>query len=475
MSKKIKIEIKNNEKLEFTLLEDAKIGDYISLSELTEVSFDTLKLNLEKKKEDIVLQIWESEKDRILASSEEFRKLNSKIFELEKENQKNKSDHVLELKSKIYEIQIEKDNIITELNSKLDSLEEINNQKIEKVRLEAETKGDREIDDLKSKINLLEQKLSSNKEQLNSDLKAKENEVELSISNKYNEEIHRLNLQILSLNKDMETTKEKLKLETDNALLLKESEIRNELGIKIKEYEDQVRELENRRNSLNIKELGEGLENWMQSEASNNLQLPNTTFKKVNETIENTKPDFIFNIYNESEVLLTSVTIEAKSESLNAKNKKRNEEHIEKLNSDRNKNNSEFALLVTELEKDKDEFIFKKVGQYKDMYMVRPRYFVPFLQLIYNLSQKQNEINDLAIDFKDKKEILNDFESFKTEIIETTMNKMVKKIDEINKQADNAINSLEKIKESARLLNNYTSTLENKFNKFKINKLVEKI
>ncbi len=387
MTKKIKIEVKDIDKLEFSLSSDAEKGDYISLSEMEQISFDNLRETLKNNKTNIIASIWEENKNSVIASSQEFKELESKL------------------------------------------------QSIDKEKIELENK----------------------------------------LTNEYNKKLAELNLELVKKDSEISNLENQKKLEITNSILIKEKELEEKYASIVKEKDDEIQKMEMRRNLLNIKEIGEDLERWMTSEASNYLSLPNVVHRKANTVLDGTKPDFIFEILNDDKSILTSVTVEAKSEALRgASTKKKNVDHIEKLESDRKKNNSEYSLLVTELEKE-DDFIFKKVGEYENMYMVRPRYYIPFLQLIYNLSMKQNEFNDLQIDFKDKQDILNEFEEFKAELIETTMNKIASNFEDINKEADKIISSAEKIMSKTRTADKHLGTLENKVNKFKIQKLVDKM
>ncbi len=419
MAKKINIKLIDINTLKFELNESGEKGDYIVLSDLSQVSFDEITKQLEVKRNDILKQIWEREKNNIINSSEEFKNLQDQLANARKE------------------IEVSKLNLEREFESKL------NQHQQQIIKLETE------------KASLVR-------------------ETEMKITSNFSERINELEKNLIEKNNEIRNINDKKQLELEANTLKVESSIKDRFREIIEEKDSKISELENRRNMLNIKEIGEDLENFMKSEASNNLSLPNVSFKKSNDIIDGTKPDFIFDVLNNDGVKITSVTIEAKSETLNAKTKKKNDEHIEKLDSDRKKQGSEYALLVTELEKD-DEFIFKKVGEYENMYMVRPRYFVPFLQLIYNISQKREEINNLEINFKDKQEILEEFDSFKNEVLQGVLLKISKSIEEIKDQANKAISANEKIIDRARVMTTHMDALGNKFEKFKIQKLLDKL
>ncbi len=437
MSKKINVKLIDQQTLKFELTDDAQKGDYVVLSEIEQISFDEIANQLNERRNDLIKQIWEREKNNVLRNSEEYKELDDKL----KEAQKN--------------IEVIKLNVEREYDSKIN---ELNKEKL----------------DLNHKIESIQREQESFKEQVQLKLQAEISNKESELKSTHMDQLRELENKIIEQKSKIETLNNNKQLELENKKLETERQIEDKYKSIIEEKNNTINELENRRNLLNIKEIGEELENFMKSEASNNLSLPNTRFIKSNDVIDGTKPDFIFDVLSPDGGKITSVTIEAKSETLNAKTKKKNDDHIEKLNSDRNKQGSEYALLVTELEKD-DEFIFKKVGEYQNMYMVRPRYFIPFLQLIYNVSQKEVELNNLQIDFKDKQEILEEFESFKNFVIENTMANIAKNIEEIQNQADKAIVANTKIIDRARIMSTHMATLENKFMTFKIQKLVDKM
>ncbi len=481
MSKKIEVSIKNINKLEFTLEQDANKGDYICLSQLSEISFDQLKEELISNKTKILNEIWEKEKDIYISSSEEMKSLKEEVSNLEKQIIKIESDSKSNKENEINEIKILKEKEITELKSEIENIKNNQELSISSAVQKAEAELNNQLHKLESELELKKM----NSDQLNKEIeklkKDYESKIEIQkeravndLQKNHDAETKELEKKISSLEAEKKSLKEKHEAETKISLLEATQKIKESLESEIKDRDDKIRELENRRNTLNIKEIGEELEKFIQSEASNNLSYPNTSFRKANENKDGTKPDFIFEILNEDKSTITGVTLEAKSETLNAKTKKKNYDHISKLDSDRNKNGTEYALLVTELEKD-DEFIFKKVGEYDNMYMVRPRYFIPFLQLIFNLSQQQKELSSLDINFKDKQDILKEFELFKSGILETTINDISKKIEDINKESEKAAKAINNIGNATRILSTKMSTLENKFNKFKIEKLVEKI
>ncbi len=105
--KKIKISVKDYEKLEFTLDEDAAKGDYICINDVNEVDLDSLRKYfqqvLEKEKESIKQEIIAREKNNII---NEF-KLSPEYANLKQENETLKAN--FDSKLRIQELNIEKE------------------------------------------------------------------------------------------------------------------------------------------------------------------------------------------------------------------------------------------------------------------------------------------------------------------------------------------------------------------------------
>lgn len=130
-----------------------------------------------------------------------------------------------------------------------------------------------------------------------------------------------------------------------------------ELNEKIRDLEDKIANLELAKSSLNIKKLGEKLEDWCNNEyqlhALNGFE--NCSWEKDNiavrdaDDFKGTKADYLFKVYASpsmlEENLLTSVACEMKSEDPNSIHKKKNSDHYKKLDSDRVKKNCEYAYL----------------------------------------------------------------------------------------------------------------------------------
>ena len=205
----------------------------------------------------------------------------------------------------------------------------------------------------------------------------------------------------------------------------------------------------------------------------------NCNFKKTTENINNTKPDFIYEILGRDSELLASIIIEAKSEShIGKSKKKKNSDHFKKLDKDQKNYNADYSLLISELEMN-DDFLIRKIHEYKNMYVIRKEYFVPFLHLIKDLVTNNKNLQRFYKDikFKEKNEINNEFDKLKDEIINNIITKkLTNSVKSIKKNSEKITTSNDKIYNLIQEIEEKTLTkITNKINKFTIRKIMKKI
>lgn len=318
------------------------------------------------------------------------------------------------------------------------------------------------------------------------DIQKLENSIILNNKNKeleYNEKV-----------KSLLTDKSKLESEfllfkKDNELktLEKTSKLKEEYEQRLNEKQKEIDKITLERSLMNVKEIGENLEKWCDNEFnSQNLVMPeNIVWEKANEVIKNTKPDFIYKVYANSEKreteLLTSAAFEMKSEDRNSVNKQTNQKHFKKLHEDRLNRNLEYAILVSTLEWDNvNDVPIKRVNEYEKMYIVRPQYFMTLINIITSFGLKYKDLllqkEQEKLEFKDTKDIFDEFEAMKESILDNSIRHIQKQLDEIKKQTDLISSANNKIIESADLIiNTHLQTVINKINDFKINRVINKI
>lgn len=451
---KVKVEIVD--KVTLRLLEDAHKGDIISLEDIQEVDqtyIDHLFNEIYKKKLDSEIEN------------------NKQLLNLA--HQKELADVKNTNLIKIKELENQKANIESKMKSLFD---------VERTKLEADYKN--QIAELNNII--------QNKENA---FKSEKNNIELKVENKYKDDLSKKDNEIVTYKSEIERlTKDfELNLKVEKANIEKEKDTKiNELQLtldhKIKEYDELKRE----RSILGTKAIGEELEQWCFREYENVVNFggfKNCTFIKDNivakdeDGEDGTKADFIFKVYadenHKDEDLLTSVCLEMKSENPNNLKKIKNSVHYPKLDKDRNKKGCTYALLVSTLEPGENDLPIFKVNDYEDMYVIRPQFFVSFLNIINSLALKyadlKKQIDKEAIEFKDKDEILREFEEMKEKNI-------AKFVENINKQCKVGYSEALKAKESSekimeifnKIAGDYTKKMIESIQKYDIEKKIIK-
>ena len=187
--------------------------------------------------------------------------------------------------------------------------------------------------------------------------------------------------------------------------------------------EDQIAFYRDMKAKQSTKMLGETLEEHCSIEFEQSLRpfMPGALFEKDNAVVEGTKGDFIFRDYANGEEYI-SIMFEMKNEADDSKNKKKNEDFLDKLDKDRRKKGCEYAILVSMLESDSELYnkgIVNMSHRYDKMYVVRPQFFVTIITLLTQAAKKNIEymlelklarkqsvditnFEDKLADFKDK-------------------------------------------------------------------------
>lgn len=315
------------------------------------------------------------------------------------------------------------------------------------------------------------------------------NLVKAELKNSYLEKISSLEQEISNLKNELKLNKSQSENDKNMALVKQQEEYLST----IREQDKVISDLKLAKSSLNIKRLGEQLESWCNTEYENYAQCGfNTcTWEKDNIAIKKdeddskTKADYIFKVYASdsflAEELLTSVACEMKNESPTSVNKKKNSDHYKKLDKDRNKKQCEYALLISELEWDQPNDVpIKKVKEYEKMYVVRPQYFISFLSVLASFSLKYKELlldnNKQQLAFKDAIIIKQEFDKFKNDLIDKTINKLVGKLEASTTQAQAIKDAADKIIGiNDELINKTLDNMKRKIEAFNIEKLSKKI
>lgn len=458
----VKVIVKDKYTLE--LVEDAKKGDIIDLQAVatydsssilqaiengTDLTYKTmLKKELENKERDI--------------KTEYLNELNNQKSKIE-ESYKDQLEKLRESKDKdLEDLRREKDNEIIKLNNSISEL------KAHEKSLESNRETELSIKELQ-----IERKFSSNIAELKSQI----DKSNLEKNNLLTQ--HALDLNQLEMKLNDEFNK---KEETYRA--------------KLNEAEKQIEDLKRSRSSMNIKNIGENLENWCVNEFNQYkiAGFEKAEFVKDNQSVKlegeskGSKGDFIFTIYDDQGKVLTKAMLDMKSEDPNSVNKKTNEFYLKQLDNNRKKKDCQYAILVSELEeKASNDVPIRKVGDYKDMYIVRPAYMISFLSMIYSLSRKfsalLNKDYSYETEMKESKEIIGEFESFKKTYLDDPLKRIKNEVDNILKQnsdiksaCDSIVKANQKIDDSINnLINKLIEQAKEKIERFDIKKIGRKL
>ena len=226
--------------------------------------------------------------------------------------------------------------------------EEFNKRlKEERVKFEQEKKNlllekELEVSKLlqnKDDVNIkLQAQIDLLKKQVNDEVKIKT----LEYKEEYLEKIHDLEMKLQEVSSSLQVQK------AESVALLEKKDL-------------EIRKLVHEKSSLSVKKIGERLELWCNEEYAAYAQsgFVNCTWEKDNESkkddgdVKGSKADFIFKVFASDDFdeknLLTSCVLEMKSEAPDSINKKKNADHIDKLDKDRKKKGCEYAILYIAL------------------------------------------------------------------------------------------------------------------------------
>lgn len=248
-------------------------------------------------------------------------------------------------------------------------------------------------------------------------------------------------------------------LERDQVEAQLKQEMTEKLGYKdqaIRDKEDEIERLRNQRTRLSVKLIGETLEQHCEMEFNRvrMMAFPKAEFHKDNDVVDGTKGDYVFRELDDSGVEVVSIMFDMKNEDDNSTNRKRNEDHLKKLDKDRRDKGCEYAVLVSTLEPESELYntgIVDVSYLYPKMYVIRPQFFLPLISLLRNAGRNAvearrelEEIRQQNIDITGFEDALEDFKAKFGKNYETASKKFGTAIEEIDKTIDH----LNKVKEN---------------------------
>ncbi len=254
--------------------------------------------------------------------------------------------------------------------------------------------------------------------------------------------------EIAKLRANAELEKREAKIHEDALLKRHEEDMRMK--------QEQIDYYKDLKTKMSTKMVGETLEQHcsIQFEQYIRPMMPNAYFDKDNDASGGSKGDFIFRDSDDDGTEYISIMFEMKNEMDTTATKHKNDDFLRKLNEDRDKKGCEFAVLVSLLEADNDLYncgIVNKSHLYPKMYVIRPQFFVPFINLLVQASKKSLKYKKELIIARNKEVDVTNFEAkmvdFKSKF-GRHYELASKKFDDAIKQIDDTIAKLKKVREA---------------------------
>ena len=268
---------------------------------------------------------------------------------------------------------------MSEVQRRQETEQQLATEKTRQSYREQLSQKDLELGNKNAEIERLKSQLAGFEAQKNLAVMEERNKVQATVQAKEQE--------ILKLRSAVELEKREAKIH--EASLIKQHE--EQLRLK----QEQVDYYKDLKAKMSTKMVGETLEQHCSYEFENYIRplMPNAYFDKDNDASDGTKGDFVFRD-SEDGTEYISIMFEMKNEMDTTATKHKNEDFLKKLDEDRKKKGCEFAVLVSLLEADNELYntgIVNKSHLYPKMYVIRPQFFVPFINLLVQTSKKSLE------------------------------------------------------------------------------------
>jgi len=256
--------------------------------------------------------------------------------------------------------------------------------------------------------------------------------------------------------KDSEIGRLKLDMEKErNAAEKQARDLQDGYLRELADKDAEIERLKNYKLRQSTKMIGESLEVYCKQEfdAVRMMAFRNAYFEKDNDDKEGSKADFVYREEAEDGTPLLSITFEMKNEMDATATKHKNEDFLKKLDDDRKKNGTEYAVLVTMLEQDNEYYNRGIVTayQYPKMYIVRPQFFIQLISLLRDAALNNLQARrDLMIARQQNLDVQN-FESalmdFKTKF-DNNYRLAGESFADAIKRIDDSIRMMEKVKDA---------------------------
>jgi len=190
-------------------------------------------------------------------------------------------------------------------------------------------------------------------------------------------------------------------------------QVKAESARREKDLQEELAHYKELKAKSSTKMIGETLEQHceLSFEMVRTMAFPNAYFKKDNDATFGSKGDYIFRDYDDSGMEYISIMFEMKNEAEDTKTKHKNSDFFKKLDKDRTEKNCEYAVLVSLLEADNENYNrgIVKIHDYEKMYVIRPQLFLEIIALLRDMAKTkavyQKQVQELRCQESDKEEI----------------------------------------------------------------------
>ena len=379
-----------------------------------------------------------------------------------------------ELKSREAQFELEKDNAVQ--LAKLAIEKDLSEKLIQKDSEIAKLKADITTEQISKKSEISETIAQKDKEivELKNKLASfdKDKELELTkLVNKMNTELSEKDTCIAKLNNEKELTQKESQL--------KEQSLKDQYEEKLRFKDEEIARYKDFKAKLSTKMVGESLEQHCEIEF-NKLRatgFQRAYFEKDNDAKTGSKGDYIYRESDPEGGEFISIMFEMKNEMDSTSTKKKNEDFLKELDTDRREKKCEYAVLVSLLEPENELYnsgIVDMSHRYPKMYVIRPQFFIPIITLLRNASLNSLEYRkELAvikaqnIDVSNFEAQMNDFKEKFAKNYELASRKFKTAIEEIDKTIDH----LQKTKEALLSSENNLRLANNKAEDLTIKRL----
>ncbi len=413
---------------------------------------------------------FEAELERRIAELSERHKAEQELAtaKTEKSYQSLLSKKDLELRTKDAEIE----RLKNEREAELSKLKGDMNSEIVRLKSQLENIDAQKKNELTIALAEKDQQIA----QLNSTIAQNDNKLKIAVMEEHNrgqQAVQEKESEISKLRSAVELEKREAQIHEAELVKRHEADLRGAQQL-IDYYKDL-------KTKMSTKMVGETLEQHCSIEYERYIRtmMPNAYFGKDNDASDGSKGDFIFRDSEDGKEYI-SIMFEMKNEMDTTATKHKNDDFLKKLDEDRKKKGCEFAVLVSLLEADNDLYnngIVNKSHLFPKMYVIRPQFFVPFINLLVQTSKKSLEYKKQLIEAQSKEVDVTNFEA-KIEDFKSKFGRHYelasKRFEDAIKDIDATIAKLQKVREELVGSENYLRLANQDTDELTIRKLTYK-